>query len=541
MLHKRVEPRTKTPAPGAALTTGTGHLPDDLLTEQVKRLALMIVVGGGLWSIGLVMDAFIVPATFGAQVERLSVAVEVVAILVSALMFVYMKYSRHIPETKTDVGLGYMIFSAFGVAINNTHSLQALEENLGHLSWITIVILVGSMIITTTPRKMLAASLVAASMDPLGIWIAHLRGLPVPSLLATFVISIPNYVCALVAVLPSAVLRRLGRRLHEARAMGSYRLTELLGRGGMGEVWRAEHRLLASSAAIKLVRPEVLGASNEADVKLALRRFEREARATAALSSPHTIRLFDFGTTSEGAFYYVMELLSGRDLESLVREFGPLPAERAVYLLRQVCHSLADAHARGLVHRDIKPANIYVCRMGLDYDFVKVLDFGLVKIKGSAENQTLLTADHSTTGTPAYMAPEVILGNSDVDRRADVYALGCVAYFLLTGQLVFEADSPIKMLMHHVQTPPMPPSARTELPIPRELDELVLACLEKDPAKRPADASQLYGLACGCQTSLTWTNAAAKTWWEYNLSDLTGPLTVADLPSESTHKTVTIS
>jgi serine/threonine-protein kinase len=539
MLHKRVEPRTKTPAPGA-LTTGTGRLPDDLLTEQVKRLALMIVVGGGLWSIGLVMDAFIVPATFGAQVERLSVAVEVVAILVSALMFVYMKYSHHIPETKTDVGLGYVMFSAFGVAINNTHSLQALEENLGHLSWITIVILVGSMIITTTPRKMLAASLVAASMDPLGIWIAHLRGLPVPSPLATFVVSIPNYVCALVAVLPSAVLRRLGRRLHEARAMGSYRLTELLGRGGMGEVWRAEHRLLASSAAIKLVRPEVLGASNEADVKLALRRFEREARATAALSSPHTIRLFDFGTTSEGAFYYVMELLSGRDLESLVREFGPLPAERAVYLLRQVCHSLADAHARGLVHRDIKPANIYVCRMGLDYDFVKVLDFGLVKIKGSAENQTLMTADHSTTGTPAYMAPEVIL-NGDVDRRADVYALGCVAYFLLTGQLVFEADSPIKMLMHHVQTPPTPPSARTELPIPRELDELVLACLEKDPAKRPADASQLYGLACGCQTSLTWTSAAAKTWWEYNLSDLTGPLTVNDLPSESTHKTVTIS
>ncbi len=275
--------------------------------------------------------------------------------------------------------------------------------------------------------------------------------------------------------------------------------------------------------------------------KLALRRFEREARATAALSSPHTIRLFDFGTTSDGAFYYVMELLSGRDLESLVREFGPLPAERVVYLLRQVCHSLADAHARGLVHRDIKPANIYVCRMGLDYDFVKVLDFGLVKFKGATEDQTLMTANNATSGTPAYMAPEVILGNSDVDRRADVYALGCVAYFLLTGQLVFEADTPIKMLMHHVQTPPTPPSARTELPIPRDLEELVLACLEKDPAKRPADASQLYGMACGCQAAQPWTSQAARTWWEYNLSDLTGPLTIGEAPREGARKVVTTS
>ena len=283
--------------------------------------------------------------------------------------------------------------------------------------------------------------------------------------------------------------------------MGSYRLTELLGRGGMGEVWRAEHRLLARTAAIKLVRPEVLGASNEADVKLALRRFEREARATAALNSPHTIRLYDFGTTNDGAFYYVMELLSGRDLESMVREFGPLPAERVVYLLRQVCHSLADAHARGLVHRDIKPANIYVCRMGLDYDFIKVLDFGLVKFRGSTADQTLVTGDHPTTGTPAYMAPEVILGAADVDRRADVYALGCVAYYLLTGQLVFEADTPMKMLMHHVQTKPEPPSARTELPIPRDLEELVMACLEKDPEKRPPDAEHLYRLSVGCNVA----------------------------------------
>jgi serine/threonine-protein kinase len=236
-----------------------------------------------------------------------------------------------------------------------------------------------------------------------------------------------------------------------------------------------------------------------------------------------------------------MELLSGRDLESLVREFGPLPADRVVYLLRQVCHSLADAHSRGLVHRDIKPANIYVCRMGLDYDFVKVLDFGLVKFKAGSIEDTLATDDHPTTGTPAYMAPEVILGSADVDRRADVYALGCVAYFLLTGHLVFEADAPIKMLMHHVQTPPEPPSARTELPIPMELEAMVMACLEKDPKNRPADAEQLYRRACECHTCSTWNNDSAKIWWEQHLPELTGPLTIGERSSKKADKVITVS
>ena len=199
-----------------------------------------------------------------------------------------------------------------------------------------------------------------------------------------FLICWPTYASAFVAVVPARVLQRLGRRLREAQDLGSYQLIERLGTGGMGEVWRAEHRLLARDAAIKLVRPEVLGARDENEARVTLKRFEREAQATAALSSPHTIQVFDFGITEDGTFYYVMELLNGRDLESLVREFGPLPPNRVIYLLRQVCHSLADAHARGLVHRDIKPANIYVCRMGLEYDFAKVLDFGLVKMQARA-------------------------------------------------------------------------------------------------------------------------------------------------------------
>jgi eukaryotic-like serine/threonine-protein kinase len=254
--------------------------------------------------------------------------------------------------------------------------------------------------------------------------------------------------------------------------------------------------------------------------------------------------VFDFGVTREGTFYYVMELLAGRDLDSLVREFGPVPANRAIHLLRQVCHSLADAHARGLVHRDIKPANVYVCRMGLEYDFVKVLDFGLVKFNGMGGSpgaqETLLTAHNTTTGTPAFMAPEIILGQSDVDRRADVYALGCVAYYLLTGQLVFDADTPMKMFLQHVQTPPTPPSQRTELHIPPDLDALVMACLEKDPNRRPQDAERLFEMACQCCAIDVWDNAMARGWWETNLIELTGPLTLSDPRSEDVTRAVAI-
>jgi eukaryotic-like serine/threonine-protein kinase len=288
-----------------------------------------------------------------------------------------------------------------------------------------------------------------------------------------------------------------------------------------------------------LVRPEVLGARTEAEARVVERRFEREAKATASLSSPHTIQVYDFGTTHDGAFYYVMELLAGRDLESLVREFGPVPADRAIFLLRQVCHSLADAHARGMVHRDIKPANIYVCRMGLEYDFVKVLDFGLVKLRErSGGADTLVTLEHTTTGTPAYMAPEIIVGETEVDRRADVYAVGCVAYFLLTGQLVFEADTPMKMLMQHVHAQPVPPSQRTELRIPRELDELVLACLEKDPNRRPQNAEELFQMAVGCRTCETWSSTSARNWWQTHLPDLTGPLTLTESAHESSTRVV---
>jgi serine/threonine-protein kinase len=523
------------------LATG-GGLPEEMLNEQVARLALFAAVGFSLWTFGFVMEhvaSFSMLQMPGHSPARAKL-VEVLGIGLSILLFLYARYSKHSPQTKTDVGLVTMVINAALIALLNSWAVPPAAR-LMNLSWIAVLVLVYAMTAPSTPRRTLVAALVAASMDPLGVWLAHLRGDPAISVFTTMLVFMPNYACAVVATLSARALHQLGRDIRRAREMGRYQLTELLGHGGMGEVWRAQHRMLARSVAIKLIRPEVLGASTPAEAKVMVQRFEREARATASLSSPHTIRIFDFGTTDAGIFYYVMELLAGRDLESLVREFGPVPADRALFLLRQVCHSLADAHARGLVHRDIKPANVYTCRMGLEYDFVKVLDFGLVKFSDrTAMQQTLMTAAHTTTGTPAYMAPELILGETDVDRRADVYALGCVAYYLLTGQLVFEADTPMKMFLHHVQTRPVPPSQRVELRIPSELDELVLACLEKDPAKRPQDAAQLFDLALHCRTCEQWSSDRARIWWEQHLLELTGPLTLHDAEPQMSDRALAI-
>ena len=293
------------------------------------------------------------------------------------------------------------------------------------------------------------------------------------------------------ATIVSRVIYGLRQQVAEANELGQYILEEPIGGGGMGEVWRARHRLLIRPAAIKLIRPQALGAL-AGDSELLMRRFEREARATAALKSPHTVQLYDFGATEDGRLYYVMELLDGLDLDTLVRQHGPLPAERVIHILRQVCSSLQDAHGNGLVHRDIKPANVVVSRAGTTFDFVKVLDFGLVKLDTArrAEDDAVakLSTEGSTSGTPAFMAPEVVLGDAVTDHRVDLYALGCVAYWLLTGKMVFEGENAIQVMFHHAHTPPPRPSLRVEWPIPAPLEDLIMECLEKDPARRPPSA-----------------------------------------------------
>jgi len=286
--------------------------------------------------------------------------------------------------------------------------------------------------------------------------------------------------------------------------------------------------MLARPAAIKLIRPALgtmAGASDDA-----VRRFEREAQAIARLRSPHTIDLFDFGVSDDGAFYYVMELLDGLDAEALLRQFGPTPPERAIFLLRQVCHSLSEAQACGLVHRDIKPANVFLCRYGEEFDFVKVLDFGIVRsVQGPADTTAGVTSEQAIQGTPAFMAPEQAMGG-DVDARADIYATGCLAYWLLTGQYVFTADTALGMLVQHARTTPTPPSRRAGQPVPPALEDLVLACLEKDPAHRPQSARELSARLGELDGADAWTQDRARDWWSaYPLAPVGAP--AAALPN----------
>jgi eukaryotic-like serine/threonine-protein kinase len=276
-------------------------------------------------------------------------------------------------------------------------------------------------------------------------------------------------------------------------------------------VWRAKHRLLARPAAIKLVRRDALG-SNQRTRDVVIHRFEREAQETASLRSTHTVEVYDFGVTEQGDFYYVMELLEGLSLEQLVARHGPVEPARLVYLLQQVCHSLGEARARGLLHRDIKPANIFACRLGPDDDFVKVLDFGLVKHFDGAT--TMPTLEAMATGTPAYMAPELALGRGEVDGRADLYSLGCVAHYLLTGRHVFRRKNAIESVLAHLNNEPPRPSALSEFDIPPALDALILECLAKDPAARPSSATELRHRLAQTVSSSPWTPDAAHTWWQ---------------------------
>ncbi|MCH7717461.1 MAG: CHASE domain-containing protein [Gemmatimonadetes bacterium] len=318
-------------------------------------------------------------------------------------------------------------------------------------------------------------------------------------------------------VAAAVAITGLRKRVDAARRMGSYQLVSKLGEGGMGVVWRAKHKLLARPAAIKVIRKEFTAGPDGAVI---LARFEREVQATARLSSPHTIEVYDFGVTADRTFYYVMELLDGLDLDAWIERYATMEPGRVIRLMRQVCHSLAEAHNAGLVHRDIKPANIFLCRQGLDYDVAKVLDFGLVTEGVDAGGDERLTVVGWFYGTAGYAPPETARGETDaIDGRSDIYALGCVAYLLLTGRPVFEASEPLGLLIKHRTEIPDAPSAVAPQLVPAELDEVVLRCLEKEPTDRYESALQLADALLRLEVKFPWTQRQAREWWHQNLPE----------------------
>ncbi|HMP81883.1 MAG TPA: serine/threonine protein kinase [Verrucomicrobiota bacterium] len=309
------------------------------------------------------------------------------------------------------------------------------------------------------------------------------------------------------------VLMRLSTRLQEtarkaslkAKQLGQYALDEKIGAGGFGSVYRAHHALMRRPVAVKLLNME------KADDYIKA-RFEREVQLTSQLTHPNTIALYDYGHTPEGLFYYAMEYLDGLTIDRLVKQFGPQPEGRVIHVLRQMCGSLSEAHTVGLVHRDIKPANVFLTRRGGVPDFVKVLDFGLVKAR-DARGQLELTAADATLGTPLYMSPEAIEHPETVDGRSDLYSLGAVGYYLLTGHPLFDAGSLGEVLMLQVKEIPELPSKRLGKPVSPELEVLIMRCLAKKPDSRPAGADELEMALGRCPAATEWTRAHADAWW----------------------------
>jgi len=497
-------------------------------TRRLLAFRLMVVAGVFAFSSGLyAVRSILLPQTEGVCLQQQLIALAI--FLASGLIL----HRNQALSLKT---LRFFEFLIFGVMVihlfryyylwtsGQVESAASLAIYRAALSYFAIMVVYGMFIPNHWRRALAGVSLIGLipAMLTLLIWLAYpeARDALKPALSPDLVsdTGLLLFIGAVVSAFGSHIIHSTRLNAAKAREMGMYQLKERIGEGGMGEVWKAEHELLARPAAIKLIRPAVLSSSNGESLKSVIPRFKKEAQITANLRSPHTVELYDFGVTDNGVFYYVMEYLDGLDLESLVERFGPQPPDRVVYLLQQTAESLAEAHQMGLVHRDIKPSNLFLSRMGVRADFLKVLDFGLVKYQSPMEGlETKLTAEGTTTGTPAFMAPEMALGKGSVDARSDIYALGCVAYWLLTGSLVFQGETPMEIVVHHVKTEPVPPSQKSELPIPEDLEKTVMACLAKDPDERPQTVLELSRMLDRNKPELRWSQTQAIGWWDSHI------------------------
>jgi serine/threonine-protein kinase len=411
-------------------------------------------------------------------------------------------------------GIRYVSLATAGAAVPREPDTQFLHVELAillsNMAWFFHLAIYGLFIPNTFRRCVTVEAclaLIPVGIVPLAALVNPVVADRLPMLLGVTAVGmfLTGALAAFGTFKISSLQREAFAARQEARELGQYRLTRRLGSGGMGEVYLAEHRLLKRPCAVKLLNPQHAGDPDY------LRRFEREVQATAQLNHPHTVEIYDYGHAEDGTFYYVMEYLDGLTLDEVVTRYSKLSPARAVHVLRQLCSALRAAHGVGLIHRDIKPGNVMLCPDGTPYDRVKLLDFGLVR-PVEREGASKLTQEGVVVGTPDYMSPEQVEGADAMDARSDLYSLGALAFFLLTGEPPFQEDSPVQILIAHLQAPV--PSVRAHCPdVPEDLEAVVSRCLAKSPAGRFADAAALDRALAGCGCAGQWTEEQAASWW----------------------------
>ena len=485
---------------GAPIPTG---LPTDLESQAARRIGRLAWVGVVFFGVALsllLLQPGEAPATGRAWPWAL---VGVIA----ALGFAVGMGRDSIPaKHRVRAGLAFHVLLGWLLALIELPRYLG-DPHLTGISALTVWQLLYPGLVPMRTRSAVGGAVAVALAAPVVGVIAATFGVDI-DLSAVALSSITVVAAGGLGVAFSRILYALGREVAVARHVGSYRLVDVLGRGAMGEVWRAEHRLLRRPAAVKLILPQ-----EGEDPRTGQAEFQREAQITATLRSPHTIELYDFGVTDDGSYFYVMELLEGWDLQSLLNTHGPLAPARVIHLLRQACLSLDEAHAAGLVHCDIKPANLFAARLGTSYDVLKVLDFGVA----SGVNAVPETNANGVVarGNAATVSPEALRGEP-FDGRADIYALGHVGIILLTGRHVFGRLSRQELVSAHVRRTPRKPSNRS-VPIPLDLEAVLMSCLAKNPWERPPTAAALERALAGCADADAWSHDDAVSWWARNL------------------------
>lgn len=487
-----------------------------LLRQRLRIVAVLLLIGFSSFTVWLLIERAI--SGDWALSENFFIAHVVVTAMLALLAWKLC--------AKCDLSLGAlrvaeaMVFGApavyFFILDYERLAISAASGQHAHIAaitsgWMLLIFCHAMFIPNTWQRAAIPIGLFA--LAPMAIYLLGYFRLPeVRDLVASYPYGVLTEqalkmaLAAMTGIVGVHFINNLRREAFVAKQLGQYRLKKLLGSGGMGEVYLAEHQMMKRPCAIKVIRPEKAG-----DPRV-LARFEREVRATAKLSHWNTIDIYDYGRTADGTFYYVMEFLPGHNLGEVVKDHGPLPSNRLLYLMRQICDALTEAHSHNLIHRDIKPANIYVAYRGGMYDVAKLLDFGLAKpLTDTTSANAGLTQEGSITGSPLFMSPEQA-SSEEVDARSDVYSLGAVMYFMATGKAPFQYENPLKVMIAHASEDPEPPRY-LNADVPAELEEIILRSMEKRPADRFQTVAELREALDQVPATAEWNSRLAADWW----------------------------